>query len=98
MSAREAPAIAVTRLFDLLSAGAIQPPISVRIIREPIEVFASMSLEVVREFGETIVLSSVDGLDWRWAKLEPDGHQRDMGLTRDMLGWRPTGAPVGGWK
>jgi hypothetical protein len=87
------------RLLGLLASGAVTPPREVRILRtaEP-AAFPSVSFSVEHAFGQKFILSAVDGGDWGLTHVGPDGSETDMGLTRNLLGWRPTGAPLGGWK
>jgi len=54
--------------------------------------------EQVEAFGQRFRLFAVGGGDWELARVEADGSETYLGKTRDLVGWRPSGAPVGGWK
>lgn len=80
------------RLLGLLVSGAITPPRRVMID------LPHMTYQREHAFGETFLLSAQAGGDWHLERVEHDGRITKLGLVRELLGWRPTGAPVGGWK
>ena len=82
----------------LLLSGAIAPPRFIVLRAKPSAVSASLESERVHEFGQEFRVFAVGGGDWELARVHPDGSETYMGKTRDLLGWRPGSAPVGGWK
>jgi hypothetical protein len=79
----------------LLLNGAITPPRFVVLRLKPAT--ADVQTLWFEEFGQEFRLFAVGGGDWELARVHPDGSETYMGKTRDLLGWRPSGAPVGGW-